>query len=176
MEKWQSTTQHNVLGLLLVTAVVLRCAEGIVWTLDNMDTADWQKVVINQYENWEAPQNVGFGLHTENGHPRAVAYTDSNVGRDNLGDLCSVEWYHSLPHQPPAFDFNCIATTDEITANKFNNGFYIGGLNQNGQTVALCHVFWWNSNGFAQNGYYQLCDSDYGACVNNCCEMFVLCS
>ncbi|KAJ3796765.1 hypothetical protein GGU11DRAFT_757281 [Lentinula aff. detonsa] len=82
------------------------------------------------------------------GNPREVAYIfGSNA--NTLPGAFIVPLFITPPQGK--YDFNCIATPDEINDNARNIGFYVGGLNHNGVTVAQCYIEYSGS---------ELCDSD----------------
>ncbi|KAJ3725267.1 hypothetical protein C8R42DRAFT_441056 [Lentinula raphanica] len=68
---------------------------------------------------------------------------------------------------PGTYEFNCVPTPDEIDANAHNNGFFIGGLNHEGVTMALCHIEYSGN---------ELCDSDTVSDANDeACNVWVVC-
>ncbi|KAJ4498496.1 hypothetical protein C8R41DRAFT_864689 [Lentinula lateritia] len=100
---------------------------------------------------------VGWNLrqytHLFEGNPREVA---SLIGADQNslpGVVCGTwtEFKIIGNSNPGIYEFNCVPTPSEIDANAQNDGFFVGGLNHEGVTMALCHI---------QYSGAELCDSD----------------
>ncbi|KAJ4478360.1 hypothetical protein J3R30DRAFT_3404416 [Lentinula aciculospora] len=107
--------------------------------------------------------------HLFEGNPRQVA---SLIGADEHslpGVVCGTwtEFKIIGNSNPGEYEFNCVPTPDEINNNAHNNGFYIGGLNHEGVTMALCHIEYSAS---------ELCDSDTVSDKNDeACNVWVVC-
>jgi hypothetical protein len=130
-----------VLGLLIVAAATLPGAESVAYVVGQQNSG-YTGPFIGQYDELFV------------GNPRKLSYGINVDLQTNLGTICSGDWqsYAALGNtQNDNYDFNCVASTDDITNNSGNVGFYVGGLNQNGVTVALCYV---------TDQADQLCDSD----------------
>ncbi|KAJ3768340.1 hypothetical protein FB446DRAFT_752038, partial [Lentinula raphanica] len=116
---------------------------------------------------------VGWNLrqytHLFEGNPREVA---SLIGADENslpGVVCGTwtEFKIIGNSNPGTYEFNCVPTPDEIDANAHNNGFFIGGLNHEGVTMALCHIEYSGN---------ELCDSDTVSDANDeACNVWVVC-
>ncbi|KAJ3779894.1 hypothetical protein GGU10DRAFT_366753 [Lentinula aff. detonsa] len=103
------------------------------------------------------------------GNPREVAYIFGSNANTLPGAVCGswTEWYIITNPAPGKYDFNCIATPDEINDNARNIGFYVGGLNHNGVTVAQCYIEYSGS---------ELCDSDTISNPNElACNVWIVC-
>ncbi|KAJ3745168.1 hypothetical protein DFH05DRAFT_1557325 [Lentinula detonsa] len=99
------------------------------------------------------------------GNPREVAYIFGSNANTLPGAFIGSPPHHPSPQGK--FDFNCIATPDEINDNARNIGFYVGGLNHNGVTVALCYIEYSGS---------ELCDSDTISNPNElACNVWIVC-
>ncbi|KAJ3972867.1 hypothetical protein EV361DRAFT_981640 [Lentinula raphanica] len=107
--------------------------------------------------------------HLFEGNPREVA---SLIGADENslpGVVCGTwtEFKIIGNSNPGTYEFNCVPTPDEIDANAHNNGFFIGGLNHEGVTMALCHIEYSGN---------ELCDSDTVSDANDeACNVWVVC-
>ncbi|KAJ3965708.1 hypothetical protein EV361DRAFT_872973 [Lentinula raphanica] len=110
------------------------------------------------YTGWNLRQYTDLYV----GNPRMVAYIFGSDANTLPGAVCGswTEWNIITNPNPgdPAllmstgvYDFNCIATPDDINNNARNNGFYVGGLNHEGVTVAQCYIEYSGS---------ELCDTD----------------
>ncbi|CAM6083285.1 unnamed protein product [Calypogeia fissa] len=124
--------------LMFSTAILLPGAESVAWVVGDQSEG-YTGPFIGRYDEWLV------------GNPRTVEYASGFHLADNLGKICSALWLPSYLGQNDSFDFNCQASEADITANSGNVGYYVGGLNQNGVTIAQCYVT-------TQAG--QLCDSD----------------
>jgi len=90
-------------------------------------------------------------------NPRRIAsISDANI-LTTPGLMCTKSWSQEDLTPFPDYkliarwDLNCITTADDLNANKGGYGYYIGGLNKDGVTVAQCYV---------TNQLPELCDSD----------------
>ncbi|KAJ3793708.1 hypothetical protein GGU11DRAFT_759748 [Lentinula aff. detonsa] len=101
------------------------------------------------YTGWNLRQYT----YLYEGNPREAAYLGGSDENTLPGAVCDywTEWNIIGNSNPGDYQFNCVATSDEINSNARNNGFYVGGLNHEGVTVALCHIEYSGS---------ELCDSD----------------
>ncbi|KAJ3873290.1 hypothetical protein F5051DRAFT_432315 [Lentinula edodes] len=101
------------------------------------------------YTGWNLRQYT----HLYEGNPREIAYIVGSDENTLPGAVCGswTEWNIIGNSNPGQYEFNCVATVDDINNNARNNGFYVGGLNHAGVTIALCHIEYSGS---------ELCDSD----------------
>ncbi|KAJ3860469.1 hypothetical protein EV359DRAFT_67298 [Lentinula novae-zelandiae] len=101
------------------------------------------------YTGWNLRQYT----HLYEGNPREIAYIVGSDENTLPGAVCGswTEWNIIGNSNPGQYEFNCVATVDDINNNARNNGFYVGGLNHAGETIALCHIEYSGS---------ELCDSD----------------
>ncbi|KAJ3972864.1 hypothetical protein EV361DRAFT_948409 [Lentinula raphanica] len=117
------------------------------------------------YTGW----NLRQYNHLYEGNPRKVAYLIGSDENTLPGDVCDswTEWNIIGNSNPGNYQFNCVATPDEINSNAHNNGFYVGGLNHEGVTMALCHIEYSGS---------ELCDSDTVSDADDrACNVWVVC-
>ncbi|KAJ3805042.1 hypothetical protein F5876DRAFT_70136 [Lentinula aff. lateritia] len=101
------------------------------------------------YTGWNLRQYT----HLYEGNPREIAYIVGSDENTLPGAVCGswTEWNIIGNSNPGQYEFNCVATVDDINNNARNNGFYVGGLNHAGETIALCRIEYSGS---------ELCDSD----------------
>jgi hypothetical protein len=132
------------LAVCAVTVLTL-CAQtvhGVSYVVGNQDSG-YTGMFIGQYNEWLV------------GNPRRLSYLFGSLDPDtNLGGICSGSWisWAVIGNQAPGnLDFNCQSSVQDISANVNTVGYYVGGLNQNGVTIALCYVA-------ARTN--DLCDSD----------------
>ncbi|KAJ3991425.1 hypothetical protein F5050DRAFT_1195867 [Lentinula boryana] len=117
------------------------------------------------YTGWNLRQYT----YLYEGNPREAAYLSGSDENTLPGAVCNywTEWNIIGNSNPGDYQFNCVATSDEINNNARNNGFYVGGLNHEGVTVALCHIEYSGS---------ELCDSDTVTDADErACNVWVVC-
>jgi hypothetical protein len=99
-----------------------------------------------------------------------IAYVGPSNANTQPGVICNGPWtsWHIIGNPDPGtYDFNCIHSVDDINANAHNDGYEVGGINHNGETVALCYI---------EYSANELCDSDTISDPNNpACNVYVVC-
>ncbi|KAJ3991480.1 hypothetical protein F5050DRAFT_1716058 [Lentinula boryana] len=148
---------HTLLPLLLLLLTAPNFVNAAAWV------AGFQS---SGFVGWNLRQYT----HLFEGNPRQVATLLGADSSDSLPGVVCGDWLEFKiigNSNPGQYVFNCLPTPSEINANAHTNGFYIGGLNHEGVTMALCHIEYSAS---------ELCDSDTVTDSNDeACNVWVVC-